>query len=68
MNQVNWNNIMMTLREIELVLGKELFKETVKGIRSGHRATIGKSWEHDQKTFDDLCCNLGYVPFFNCDN
>lgn len=55
---------MKTLDEIRVILGDELFEKTVNGIRSGKRMTIGKSWEHDEKVFDDLCRNLGYTPFF----
>lgn len=64
MNQINWDNMILSMFEIELVLGKELFRETVKGIKEGKRTSIGKDWEHDQGVFDDLCRNLGYVPYF----
>ena len=64
MNQVNWKNMRLSMLEIKLVLGKDIFKETVKGIKNGHRTSIGKDWEYDQSIFDDLCANLGYIPFF----
>lgn len=64
MNQVNWQNIMFTLDEIKAILGEKLYNETVDGIKNGRRLTIGRDWQHDQQVFDDLCCNLGYSPFF----
>lgn len=64
MNQVNWKNMRLSMLEIKLVLGEDIFKETVKGIKRGHRTSIGKDWEYDQSVFDDLCANLGYTPFF----
>ena len=55
---------MYTLDEIEIALGEDLFNETSGLIKKGQRTSVGRDWIHDQKIFDDLCSNLGYVPFF----